>query len=64
MSSLMKTVTYGAMHLTVAMTVAYLLSGSWKIALGIGLIEPLVQTFFYDLHERLWHRLRARPVES
>lgn len=60
LSGLLKTGTYGAMHLTVAVAVAYAVSGSWTIALGIGLIEPLVQTFFYDLHERLWRR--ARPT--
>jgi uncharacterized membrane protein len=56
----LKTTTYGAMHLMVAMAVAYALTGSWKIALGIGLIEPAVQTVFYSLHERLWRRADRR----
>ncbi len=56
---LLKTGTYGAMHLAVAVAVAFAVSGSWAIALGIGLVEPLVQTIFYHLHERLWGR--ARP---
>ena len=53
-----KTVTYSLMHLTVAMTVAFLLTGSWHAALAIGLIEPLVQTAAYTLHERAWARAR------
>ncbi len=58
--SLMKTSTYAVMHMTVAIMVAYALSGSWKIALAIGLIEPCVQTVFYYFHERAWHRAEGR----
>lgn len=54
MRELIKTGTYGAMHLAVAFAVAYAITGSWQVALGIGLVEPLVQTLFYGLHERLW----------
>jgi len=54
-----KTVTYCMMHFVVAITVAYLLSGDWKIALSIGIIEPLVQTGFFNMHERSWNKARA-----
>lgn len=54
MRDYIKTATYGVMHMAVAICVAYALSGSWAIAIGIGLLEPLVQTFFYNLHERIW----------
>ena len=49
-----KTMTYSLMHLTVAVSVAYALTGNLAVALGIGLIEPAVQTFAYSLHERAW----------
>ncbi len=51
-----KTTSYSTMHLVVAVTVAYLLSGDWRIALGIGIVEPLVQTVAYTIHERVWSR--------
>lgn len=51
-----KTITYCLMHFTVAITIAYILSGNWAIALSIGIIEPLVQTFCYNLHERGWNK--------
>lgn len=51
-----KTVTYCLMHFTVAITVAFLLSGDWAIALSIGIVEPLVQTFCYNFHERAWYK--------
>ena len=52
-----KTASYAAMHLGVAMLVAFALTRSWQAALAIGLIEPFVQTFAYALHERAWARL-------
>ncbi|MFC3052073.1 DUF2061 domain-containing protein [Kordiimonas pumila] len=56
----LKIITYGLMHLSVAITVAYMLTGSWMAALSVGIIEPLVQTGFYSLHEKLWARLELR----
>ncbi|GGE45047.1 hypothetical protein GCM10011367_19780 [Marinicauda pacifica] len=55
----LKTLSYSLMHLSVAMSVAYLLTGSWKAALAIGLIEPAVQTLAYTFHERAWVRAGA-----
>ena len=60
MIALLKTLTYGVMHVIVATTLAYLLSGSWAIALSIGLLEPFVQMFFFYGHERLWNRVKTR----
>lgn len=54
-----KTLTYCLMHFAVAITVAYALSGDWAIALSIGIIEPLVQTVFFNMHERGWNKARA-----
>lgn len=54
-----KTLTYCLMHFTVAIAVAYALSGDWAIALSIGIIEPLVQTVFFNCHERSWNKARA-----
>ena len=49
-----KPVTYSIMHLTVAISVAYALTRDWRIALGVGVIEPMVQTVAYMLHEKAW----------
>ena len=56
--TLAKTLTYCLMHFTVAIAIAYLISGDWGIALSIGIIEPLVQTVFFNLHERGWNNAR------
>ena len=60
MRDLIKTVTYGTMHFVVAVAVAYAISGSWQIAIGIGLIEPAVQTIAYVVHERAWRAVPAK----
>ena len=49
-----KTASYGAVHVAVATTLAYLLTGDVAAAIGIGLIEPIVQTGVFAVHERLW----------
>jgi len=58
--TLFKTLSYATMHMTVAITIAFLLSGSWRVALAIGLVEPCVQTVCFFFHERLWHRIEKR----
>tara|TARA_R110000824_G_scaffold176593_5_gene355637 strand:+ start:314 stop:553 length:240 start_codon:yes stop_codon:yes gene_type:complete len=58
--AILKTCTYSLMHLTVAVTVAFVLTQDWRIALGVGVIEPLVQTVAYTFHERLWQRAGPR----
>ncbi|MEQ8664961.1 MAG: DUF2061 domain-containing protein [Rhodospirillales bacterium] len=56
----LKTVTYGCVHVAVATGVAYALTGNAAAAIGIGLIEPLVQTGVYAIHERLWEGGREK----
>jgi len=57
----LKTLTYGLMHLTVAIALAYAVTRNWRAALAVGLLEPLVQTIAYTLHERAWSKPGARP---
>ena len=54
MRLILKTTSYGALHFIVATSVAYALTGNLAIALGIGIIEPLVQTIVFAFHERAW----------
>ena len=61
---LLKTASYGVMHMLVAVTVAYVLTRSWQAALAIGLIEPLVQTVAFTFHDRLWARRELRAVPA
>ena len=60
----LKTVTYGVMHFTVAVLVALALTGDLITALAIGVVEPLVQTVFFTLHDRLWSRMETRRAAA
>ena len=60
----LKTLTYGLMHLVVAVAVAYAVTRSWQAALAVGLIEPFIQTVAYNLHERAWSKPGERPSVS
>ena len=56
---LIKTLTYLAVHLTVAFSVGYVLTGSLALAGGFALIEPLCNAVAFFFHERAWNgRLR------
>ena len=55
--SLTKTVTFAAVHFSVAFGVAYLLTGSVSIAGAIALVEPVANTVAYFFHERAWSRI-------
>jgi len=53
----LKTATYATMHLTVAIAVAYALTRDWRVALAVGIVEPMVQTVAFNLHERVWSKV-------
>lgn len=60
MQRMTKTLTYGVMHMTVAFLVALAITGDWKLSASISVIEPIVQTFCYTLHEYAWERKLTR----
>ena len=59
-TDLLKTMTYLAVHLTVAFTVGYLLTGSLEIAGLITLIEPCANAVAFFFHEKVWKRVQGR----
>ena len=57
----LKTGSYSVMHLTVAIAVAYAITHDFRrAALAVGLIETMVQTVAYVLHDRAWSRIERR----
>lgn len=56
----LKTLSYALMHMIIAIIVAFALSGSWQVALAIGLVEPLAQTVAFFFHERAWHKFEKK----
>lgn len=51
-----KTLSYYIMHMTVAMLVGYLVTGSVWMALTLSLLEPTIQAIAYFFHEKIWNR--------
>lgn len=54
--TLKKTLSYYIMHITVAMLVAYLVTGNLWMAMTLSLLEPTVQAFAFFFHEKLWNK--------
>ena len=53
-----KTMTFAAVHFTVAFTVAYLMTGSVLVGGAIALVEPAINTVAYYFHEQVWNRIK------
>nr|WP_328698589.1 DUF2061 domain-containing protein [Craterilacuibacter sinensis] len=63
--ALAKTATFAACHFAVAFTLAWLLTGSIALAGLLALVEPLVNTVAYFVHEQVWQLVRAgKPVPA
>lgn len=54
--TLKKTASYYVMHITVAATVAYAVTGDAWMALTLSLLEPSVQAVAFFFHEKAWSR--------
>lgn len=51
-----KTLSFAAVHFTVAFSVGYALTGSMAVGGAIALVEPACNTVAYFFHEKLWQR--------
>jgi uncharacterized membrane protein len=49
-----KTMSFAAVHFTVAFTVGYLMTGSVLVGGAIALVEPAINTVAYHIHEQVW----------
>ena len=53
-----KTMSFAAVHFTVAFSVGYLMTGSVWVGGAIALVEPAVNTVAYYFHEQIWNRIQ------
>ena len=58
--SIAKTLSFAAVHFTVAFSVGYLLTGSVVVGSVLALVEPACNTVAYHFHEKLWARRSSR----
>lgn len=59
-----KTLTFAALHFSVAFTVTYLLTGSLLVGGAVALIEPTINTVVFYFHEKIWKRYDARKKNT
>lgn len=70
--TLKKTASYYVMHILVAASVAYAVTGNLWVAFTLSMIEPSVQAVAFFFHEKAWERwgktapdgAAARPAPS
>ena len=55
-----KTLSFAAMHFSIAFSVAYLLSGSFLVGGAIAIVEPAINTVGYYFHEKFWQKSQLR----
>jgi uncharacterized membrane protein len=61
---MLKTVTFTLMHISIAFTIVYLMTGDFMVGGAVALVEPLCNSVAYFFHERVWERRRAATVDS
>jgi uncharacterized membrane protein len=57
-----KTFSFAVVHFSVALAVGWALSGDFWVGGAIALVEPMVNTVAYHLHEKVWVRRTRAPV--
>lgn len=58
--TLLKTGSYYLIHICVAATVAYAVTGNLWASLTLSLLEPTVQAVAFFFHEKAWERAAQR----
>lgn len=61
-SNMAKTLTFGIMHLGIAFSVTYALTGNLAISGAITFIEPAVNTVAHYFFDKYWNRREARAL--
>lgn len=49
-----KTISFAAIHFTIAFTVAYILTGDVILGSLIAMLEPMINTVAFYFHEKVW----------
>ncbi len=55
-----KTLSFAAMHFTVAFLLGWLFTGSLLVGGALALVEPACNTVVFHFHEKVWKRIEAR----
>ena len=56
-----KTVSFAIIHMCVAFTVGFVMSGDIWVGGTLALVEPMCNTVAFYFHEKVWNRFAKRP---
>lgn len=59
-----KTLSFGVVHMGVAFTIGYTMSGDLSVGGALALVEPVCNTVAFYVHEKIWLRLSATAPAS
>lgn len=58
---MIKTISFAIIHMSVAFSVGYLMTGDIMVGSALALVEPMVNTIAYFFHEKAWqHQAQIR----
>lgn len=57
-----KTLSFACLHFSVAFSLGWLVTGSWRVGGALALVEPLCNTVVFHLHEKFWQARSGQPV--
>ena len=53
-----KTMSFAAVHFSVAFPVGYVMTGSVLVGGAIAMVEPAINTVAYHFHEKVWKQIQ------
>ncbi|QYJ78806.1 DUF2061 domain-containing protein [Shewanella acanthi] len=59
-----KTLTFAALHFSVAFSVTYALTGSVLVGGAVALIEPAINTVVFYFHDKVWKQYEAKKQQT
>lgn len=57
---MVKTISFAIIHMGVAFSVGFLMTGDLLVGSTLALVEPMCNTVAYFFHEKVWNRINAR----
>lgn len=54
-----KTITFAAMHFSIAFGVTYAITGNLMLGGMVAIVEPAINTVAFYFHEKVWNKLSA-----
>lgn len=58
-----KTISFAIIHMGVAFTVGYVMTGNLAVGGALALVEPICNTIAFHFHEKIWNRA-SKPQQS